>query len=132
MSRKGNASLVAVGLIITGLHGFGVVQDRPITVEDCVRTRRVVRQEVQLSPDGTHVAYLVKAPDVVKNRNSYRLYVRDTRQLEHRENGHLMLDADRISGIHWLEVLKKSRCWLSARHGRHKNRAVITSLTWST
>jgi hypothetical protein len=75
---------------------------RPITVEDCVRTRRVVDQELQISPDGTRVAYVLKAPDPTTNRNGYQLYVRELRGRATRENGHLVLQADLISGIRWL------------------------------
>ena len=77
-------------------------QLRPLTVEDCVRTRRVVDQELEISPDGARVAYLVKAPNILTNRNDYRLYVRELEHLATRENGHLLLQADQISGIRWL------------------------------
>jgi len=75
---------------------------RPITVEDCVRTRRIVEQEVRLSPRGTTVAYLVKEPDVTDNRNHYRLYVRDLTEASRRRNGRILLDADKLSDIRWL------------------------------
>ncbi len=77
-------------------------QLRPLTVEDCVRTRRVVDQELEISPNGARVAYLVKAPNTLTNRNDYRLYVRELEHLATRENGHLLLQADQISGIRWL------------------------------
>lgn len=77
-------------------------QMRPITVEDCVRTRRVMEQELALSPDGTRVAYVVKAPNTLMNFNDYRLYVRELSHLGARESGHILLQADGISGIRWL------------------------------
>jgi dipeptidyl aminopeptidase/acylaminoacyl peptidase len=75
---------------------------RAITVEDCVRTRRVVDEEVQVSSDGSLVAYVVKAPDLSRNRNNYQLYVRDLKPTEKRRNGRVLLRADRISGLRWL------------------------------
>jgi dipeptidyl aminopeptidase/acylaminoacyl peptidase len=75
---------------------------RPITVEDCVRTRRIVNQEVQISPDGSRIAYVVKAPDLNANRNDYQLRVRDFKQVKERDNGRLVLQADKISGLRWL------------------------------
>jgi dipeptidyl aminopeptidase/acylaminoacyl peptidase len=75
---------------------------RPITVEDCVKTKRIVNQEVQVSPDGSRVAYVVKAPDLNANRNDYQLRVRDLKQGKERENGRLVLQADNISGLRWL------------------------------
>jgi dipeptidyl aminopeptidase/acylaminoacyl peptidase len=80
-----------------------VEQERPLLTEDCVRTRRIVEGEVHLSPDGVLVAYVVKSPDLIQNRNNYQLYTRDLRQLEHRENGRLLLTADKISGLAWLD-----------------------------
>lgn len=83
-------------------------EKRPITVEDAVRTRRLPLEEpdlpspIQLSPDGTLVAYVVKGPNVSTNRNEYQLYLRGTVPGEVRENGRLILKADGISGIHWL------------------------------
>jgi len=84
----------------------GAAAKRPITEEDCVRTRRIVEQEVRISPQGTTVAYVVKAPDVTSNRNRYRLYVRDLTQTSNRENGRLLLDADKLSNIRWLDTGK--------------------------
>ena len=92
----------ALTLITLVTSQVGAAQSRPITVEDCVRTRRIVDQEVHISPDGSKVAYVVKAPDIVTNRNIYQLYVRDLKSLGGRENGHLFLHADRISGTAWL------------------------------
>lgn len=77
-------------------------QQRPITVEDCVRTRRFVDQEVAISPDGTRVAYVVKAPDLLTNHNDYRLYIRDLANQATRDDGQLVVHADGISGIRWV------------------------------
>ncbi len=78
-------------------------QMRSLTIEDCVRTRRIVEGEVTISPDGSSAAYVVKSPDVVSNRNNYQLYIRDLKQLEPRGEGRLLLQADKISGTRWLD-----------------------------
>ena len=88
--------------LLLPLAGSGAQQRRLITEEDCVRTRRIVEQEVRLSPEGTSVAFVVKAPDVADNRNHYRLYVRDLTETARRENGRLLLEADKLSDIRWL------------------------------
>jgi dipeptidyl aminopeptidase/acylaminoacyl peptidase len=74
---------------------------RPITVEDCVRTRRIVDGEVRISPDRSEVAYVVKAPNLETNRNDFQLYVRELGSTDTRQNGRVLLRADRISGIRW-------------------------------
>jgi dipeptidyl aminopeptidase/acylaminoacyl peptidase len=77
-------------------------QIRAITVEDCVRTRRPVPGEVTLSPDGKRIAYIVKAPNLTKNRNDYRVYVRDIKSATQRNNGSLLFVANDVSGLTWL------------------------------
>lgn len=68
-----------------------------------MRTRRIVPEEVKISLDGRELAYVVKSPDPSTNRNNYILYVRSLRELARRENGRKILEADRISGIRWLD-----------------------------
>ena len=99
MSRIVKLALVMT-LVCGQTNAFAL---RPITVEDCVRTRRIVDQEVELSPDGSEVAYVVKAPNLITNRNDYQLYVRDLHATDMRQNGRMLLQADRISGLRWLD-----------------------------
>jgi dipeptidyl aminopeptidase/acylaminoacyl peptidase len=98
MSRIGTIALL-VSLVAGQIDAAAL---RPITVEDCVRTRRIVYHEVRLSPDGSEVAYVVKAPNLATNRNDYQLYVRDLRATGVRENGRMLLQADGISGVRWV------------------------------
>jgi dipeptidyl aminopeptidase/acylaminoacyl peptidase len=104
---------------------------RPITVDDCVRTRRIVDQEVHISKDGSRVAYVVKSPDLVTNRNNYQLYIRDLRHSRARENGHLLLQADLISEIHWLgsEKIMALAAYKSTNHEDLKSHVVILNAT---
>ena len=91
------------GAILCLTQAGEAAQLRSLTIEDCIRTRRIVQEEVQISRDGTLAAYVVKAPDTVTNRNNYQLYLRDLRQTARRENGRLLLQADKISGVKWLD-----------------------------
>jgi dipeptidyl aminopeptidase/acylaminoacyl peptidase len=79
------------------------VKKEPLSIADCVRTRRIVEGEVHISPDGESVAYVVKSPVLTENRNNYQLYVRKLHQLGGRE-GKVLLTADRISRIQWLDA----------------------------
>lgn len=96
----GIVKLALVVSLVAGQIGSGAL--RPITVEDCVRTRRIVYHEVRLSPDGSEVAYVVKAPNLETNRNDYELYVRDLQETGIRENGRMLLQADEVSGVRWV------------------------------
>jgi dipeptidyl aminopeptidase/acylaminoacyl peptidase len=96
--------IVKLVLVVTLVSGqIDAFASRPITVEDCVRTRRIVYSEVRISPDGSQVAYVVKAPNLATNHNDYQLYVRDLHATDSRQNGRMVLQADRISGIRWLD-----------------------------
>lgn len=82
-------------------------EKRPVTVEDCVRVRRVVATPesggVKMSPDGKRVAYIVKSVELASNKNDYQMYVRDLDQTDRRDNGRLLVHADSLSGLRWLE-----------------------------
>lgn len=93
--------LLAVSLSPKHKIGFEV-QKRPITVEDCVRTRRIVMEEVKLSPGGDKVAYVVKAPDVARNVNVFQLFVRELEGNLERGNGHMVFAGEHVSQIKWL------------------------------
>lgn len=105
ISRTGVALFWALASAGTVLNASATGQvdrkQRPITVEDCVTTRRVVDQEVQISPDGTRVAYVVKAPDVRTNRNAYEIYIRPLDR-EMRGNGHLLFRGSDVSSLRWV------------------------------
>jgi dipeptidyl aminopeptidase/acylaminoacyl peptidase len=75
---------------------------RAITTSDCVQTRRPVAGEVKLSPDGQKIAYIVKAPNLLTNRNDHRVYVRNLRNADRHLNGTLIFTADDVSGLRWL------------------------------
>jgi dipeptidyl aminopeptidase/acylaminoacyl peptidase len=94
------AKLALVVSLVTGQIDAGA--SRPITVEDCVRTRRIVYHEVRMSPDGSAVAYVVKAPNLATNQNDFQLYVRELQATDIRENGRMLLQADGISRVRWV------------------------------
>lgn len=75
---------------------------KPITVTDCVRTRRIFEGQVELSPAGNEVAYVVIAPDIEHNQNRYRLYIRDLERTEVKDNGRLVFEgATPVHAIRW-------------------------------
>jgi dipeptidyl aminopeptidase/acylaminoacyl peptidase len=92
--------VLLIVVLTAPMRGFS---PRLITVGDCVRTRRIMDGEVQLSPDGSRVAYVVKSPNLETNRNDYELFVRDLSHPDVRENGRMLLGADRVSGIRWVD-----------------------------
>ncbi len=67
--------LALAALVVSDSRGTS--HPRSLTIEDCVLTRRIVDGEVKMSPDGSSVAYVVKSPDIVANRNNYQLFIRD-------------------------------------------------------
>ena len=77
---------------------------RPITPEDCVRTRYVT--EIKLSPNGQQVAYVVEEANLDRNVHEHLLYIRDMSRSEQRENGKLLLRSDWLANVTW------------TRHGR--------------
>src|SRR5215813_884780 len=119
----------AVMVLLTTVSSAGAEQKRPITVEDCVRTKRILADPfgqsspIKLSPDGSRVAYVVKSPNVVTNRNNYQVYVRDLDHFERRDNGRLTLQADQISGIQWI-----SSDQLVAQVGRKSDKGMDSEL----
>jgi dipeptidyl aminopeptidase/acylaminoacyl peptidase len=88
-------------LMLLLCRGEALSQRRAITVEDCVGTRRFAELQIQISPDGTKVAYVIKAPNLRTNKNDYELYVRDLNRTAKRENGRLLLRSERLSGLRW-------------------------------
>lgn len=65
---------------------------RAVTPDDCVRTRRIFEGQLELSPGGSSVAYIVVAPDINSDKNRYLLYVRDLKNLDRADNGRLLLE----------------------------------------
>jgi len=95
-------------LCVYGVLANDVPTKRPITVEDCVRTRRVFKGEIALSADASKIAYLIEAPNVGTNKIDYLLYVRNLSQLENRENGTLVLKSDvPLQGLKWVDEDRK-------------------------
>ena len=95
-------SLIAAQFLLHGKPALARSPARPISVADCVRTKRVYRAQVQLSPDGKEVAYVVKAPDIEKNKNEFQVYLRAVRSDATRSNGRLLYKSeDSIDGLQW-------------------------------
>src|SRR5260221_3943015 len=106
-------------LCVYGVLANDVPTKRPITVEDCVRTRCVFKGEIALSADASKIAYLIEAPSVGANKIEYLLYVRNLNQLENRENGTLVLKSDvPLQGLKWVDEDRKV---LFAKQARAKS-----------
>jgi dipeptidyl aminopeptidase/acylaminoacyl peptidase len=94
-------------LSICAVRGYASSQKQPLTVKEAVGTRRLatdgIHGEVAISPDETQVAYIVKAPDIQRDSNNYELYVQRVGQDIKIGNGRLLLHADHLSGLQWLE-----------------------------
>src|SRR6185437_11568035 len=91
---------------------------RPITVEDCVSTRRIVMEETKLSPKGDLVAYLVKSPSVRQNLNIFELYVRRLDQGEGRTNGRLLFSGAEARELKWLPNDQDLLCLIKEDGGK--------------
>src|SRR5258708_3545158 len=98
-------TVVGIVLLCAG-DALPAADKRPLTVEDAVSTRRIftntINSEVLLSPNGTQVAFIVKAPDLETNSNNYQLYVRNLKQTGHPDNGRIVFHADLLTGLQWL------------------------------
>jgi dipeptidyl aminopeptidase/acylaminoacyl peptidase len=59
--------------------------------------------EVEISPDGREVAYVVKAPNVETNENEFRVYSRDLDQPSEKTNGRLLMKSGgALYGLKWV------------------------------
>jgi dipeptidyl aminopeptidase/acylaminoacyl peptidase len=80
---------------------------RAIVASDCVTVRYLLRddslrREMQISPQGTRVAYLVQTPNLEENRNDVQLYVKALDAGQRRPE-QLVLTASALSQLQWLE-----------------------------
>jgi len=99
--------LVALGICVP--PGPAIASEkRPVTVEDCVCVRRIIPDEVKVSPDRKQVAFLVKAPNLTTNKNEYQLRLRNLENLHGIDNGKLILSStEELSGVRWLKDGKR-------------------------
>lgn len=95
-------SAIALQVCLSSKLVLASSPERAISVADCVRTRRVHRAQVQLSPEGNEVAYIVKAPNIERNKNEFELYLRPVSLAGKRSNGRLLYRSDNpIDGLRW-------------------------------
>jgi dipeptidyl aminopeptidase/acylaminoacyl peptidase len=81
---------------------------KTIDVTDCVTVRRLFDGQVEISPDGRVVAYVVKTANPDTNKNMYGLYLRDIATFRARTNGRLLLESDNpVYGLKWRSDGKK-------------------------
>jgi dipeptidyl aminopeptidase/acylaminoacyl peptidase len=80
-------------------------QKRPVTPSDCVSVRYLrsgFHPSIIFNLQRTSVAYLVTAPNLATNQNETELYVKDVSDVG-ADPSKLILTADDISQIHWLD-----------------------------
>jgi hypothetical protein len=96
------------GLIVPYLSTCDTValasmSERLISAADCVRTKRVYRGQVELSPNGREVAYIIKAPSIDENKNEFEVYLRAISVPGGRSNGRLIYKSDvALDGLKWI------------------------------
>lgn len=93
--------LLLCWMMLAATHLFGGQGSRPVTPADCVQVRYIVDGSITFSPDGTRVAYLVKAPNLATNENDLLLYVRRTEDSP-QSNPSPMLTTNGESAVRWL------------------------------
>lgn len=112
---------VLLAVLCVATSGVAVAASRPVQAADCVQIKYPVYYDnnnavygtIKISPDGHKVAYLLKAPNIAKDDNTFELYVRDISE-RGRENGSLISTGVKSSHIEWIES-GKSIAMLTAR-----------------
>jgi dipeptidyl aminopeptidase/acylaminoacyl peptidase len=125
MNRVRNYSLGVCLFLICGLLSVLPGQTVGVSPSDCVRVRYITG--LWMSPSGKQVAYLVKAPDIERNRNEYQLFVRDVgdRTLS---TGRLVLTATAISKAKWLNDDRRIALLVEDAN-RSKNQLVLLDVS---
>src|SRR5207247_6912169 len=77
--RVQQSSMSRVALVALALYcslasiGSGIAAPHPVSVDDLMKLRYIA--EVQISPDGERVAYVVSQPNVENNTHDAQLYI---------------------------------------------------------
>jgi dipeptidyl aminopeptidase/acylaminoacyl peptidase len=99
-------SLLGTLLFFICWTGLSAQTERPITPRDCVETKYFsddhIAEAIQINPQSTYVAYIVKSPNLNENRNDFELYARSL-QATPGSAERKLLSAPLISGMRWLE-----------------------------
>jgi dipeptidyl aminopeptidase/acylaminoacyl peptidase len=115
-----NILMLAVFAILSGVELADGAGKRPITVEDCVATRRIVMEETKLSPKADLAAYVVKTPDIGRNLNVFELYVRNLIGTGERTNGSLLYSGASVREIKWLPDGRELLCLTEEKGGKSR------------
>jgi dipeptidyl aminopeptidase/acylaminoacyl peptidase len=107
-------------LSLPGLQ-IATAQRRPVEIEDCVETRRFIVDSdsgsMAISPDGSRVAFIVKAPSIRDNSNEYTLFVNQVTNSRGPRGGRILARFDKISELSWLGD-NKTLVFLGLEKGR--------------
>lgn len=94
-------------LCILKVASLSAQQKRAIVPSDCVTVKSLlignasVRNPIQMNPQGTQVAYLVKTPNLSSNTLDIALYVKNLTSDKTSGSPHLLLEGD-VSELQWL------------------------------
>jgi dipeptidyl aminopeptidase/acylaminoacyl peptidase len=95
--------IISLGLSVFCL-GAVAQEKRPLSVSDCVQTRRLAAYDaIQVSPNGSVVAYVVKEANIMTNHDEYKVFVSALKQAQQIDDRRFLFQADSISGLRWLE-----------------------------
>jgi dipeptidyl aminopeptidase/acylaminoacyl peptidase len=116
------ATFVSIALLtLVAVMTSHAQQTNPVTPRDCVQVRYLLdddsmRSPIQVNPQGTAVAYLVKSPNLAKNTNDIDLYsvALDSRQTS---KPALLTHGEGISQLQWLDE-GRQLAFLIKRAGR--------------
>jgi dipeptidyl aminopeptidase/acylaminoacyl peptidase len=105
MNFTAKGLLLGTLLFLANRMDLSAQSERPITSKDCVETRYFsddhVAAAIQINPQSTFVAYIVKSPNLQKNRNDFELYVRSL-QTSPNDTERKLISAPQMSGMRWL------------------------------
>ncbi|MGC2161537.1 MAG: hypothetical protein WA634_06505, partial [Silvibacterium sp.] len=104
MKHKTVTKYLTVVLLSTTSFALGQ-HKRPVLPIDCVTVRYAVddayHHAIEINPQGTYAAYLVKSPNLEMNRNEFELYVKPLADAASSQE-RLILSSPRISQLQWL------------------------------
>ena len=99
-------TLVCILALAAGFSAVQAQERQPVTPRDCVTVRYFSvdnsgQRAIQINPQGTKVAYLVKSPNLERNRNDIALYVANI-QPSPAAKPWLLLSDSSLAQMQWL------------------------------
>ncbi len=99
------ATSILTALFVSGAFPAPGQHKRPILPSDCITVRYAVddayHHAIQINPQGSYVAYLVKSPNLKANRNDFELYIKALAGAPSGP-GRMILASPRVTQLQWL------------------------------